>query len=775
MMRLLLTISLLVACIVCKSENHAKNGILDLRKADFNTTSIKLDGEWQFFWNQLLAPGQITKPGTIVNFPSLWNDLEIDTKKLSGTGFATYRLQIILPSEVKNYTLHVEDMYSSFSLFFNGELVLKNGTVATSREKYVPEWKPDFVEFKNLKDTNEVVIQIANFDHYKGGSSESISIGYLSHMKTIQNQIIAFDLILTGSFAMGGLFFLGLYFFGHHDKAIFYFSMFCIVYSYRIIGFGYYELHHLIQIPWYLAIRLEYISLFACTFLFGKFIEKLYPGEIRMIFFNIIYAITLSFSVATLVFPVNIFTHLVTPFFIILILYLVIAIIIYVKAFKKNLIGSEYALLSTVIVFIVFVYNILVYFNILPLWMAATFWGYVLFFFSQSLILSFRFAYFLKAEKEKAELASLAKTDFLSTISHEIRTPLNAVVGISHLLLQENPREDQFENITSLKFSAEHLTALIDDILDYNKLESGVIEFEKMDVNLCQLGQRIHQFYLAKAMEKGLDLQYECDPIISGSLVLDATRTRQVLNNLLDNAIKFTTEGVVKLAFTLVSEDEIGQEIQFEIIDRGIGIPNEKLEIIFDRFTQASSSTTREYGGSGLGLSIVKKILEFQGVHIEVSSQLGEGTIFHFIQKFPFGSEVILPTDNAESETASRFDGKKILLVEDNKMNILVAGKFLKRWGLTYEVAENGKIAVDKTLLTHYDLILMDLQMPEMDGYQATEAIRMTDKDVPIIALSASSMIEIREKALHSGMNDFITKPFDPKELRKKILSNIRS
>jgi CheY-like chemotaxis protein/anti-sigma regulatory factor (Ser/Thr protein kinase) len=348
-------------------------------------------------------------------------------------------------------------------------------------------------------------------------------------------------------------------------------------------------------------------------------------------------------------------------------------------------------------------------------------------------------------------------------------------VGISHLLLQENPREDQFENITSLKFSAEHLTALIDDILDYNKLESGVIEFEKMDVNLCQLGQRIHQFYLAKAMEKGLDLQYECDPIISGSLVLDATRTRQVLNNLLDNAIKFTTEGVVKLAFTLVSEDEIGQEIQFEIIDRGIGIPNEKLEIIFDRFTQASSSTTREYGGSGLGLSIVKKILEFQGVHIEVSSQLGEGTIFHFIQKFPFGSEVILPTDNAESETASRFDGKKILLVEDNKMNILVAGKFLKRWGLTYEVAENGKIAVDKTLLTHYDLILMDLQMPEMDGYQATEAIRMTDKDVPIIALSASSMIEIREKALHSGMNDFITKPFDPKELRKKILSNIRS
>ncbi len=774
-MRILLYILLLSQLAIWNGSAQANKGLLHIQQNDLTEKSVKLDGEWEFFWNQLLLPNEITKKGQYIQFPSLWNDQIIDGQNLSGKGFATYRLQLILPPSSKEYMLHVEDMYSSFALYFNGELILKNGQPDTSESTYTPQWKPDFVELRHVKDTNELVLQIANFNHYKGGSSESISIGHYSYMKSEQNQILAYDLILTGSLAMGGLFFLGLYFFGHHDKAILYFSMFCIVYSYRIFGFGYYALHQLIDMPWHIGIRLEYISLFISTYLFGKFVEKLYPGEIHRAVIMPIYLITLTFSVSVLILPAFIFTRLVTPFFFVLIIYLGVAIVSYIKAFKKRLIGSEYALLSTGVVFMVFIYNILVYFHWAPYWIAVSFWGYVLFFFSQSLILSFRFAYFLKTERDRAEIASQAKTDFLSTISHEIRTPLNAVVGISHLLLQEKPRDDQYENLTSLKFSAEHLTSLINDILDYNKLESGNVEFEEMDVNLIELGKRIHQSYLAKAMEKGLKLQFDYHHDINQSLILDATRMSQILNNLIDNAIKFTAEGEVKLMFDLITEDKDGQVIKFEIIDNGIGIPLEKLELIFERFTQASSSTTREYGGSGLGLSIVKKLLELQGVGIQVTSKVGEGTSFHFTQQFPFGTGPVLPVIMDDSTNDEGLLGKKILLVEDNKMNVLVAGKFLKNWGIEYEVAENGKIAVKKASSNNYDLILMDLQMPEMDGYEAAKIIRASGNNTPIMALTASALIRVQENIHSSGMDDFITKPFDPKELKRKILKNIRS
>lgn len=765
----------LMLSILVNGISQPMKGLLDLRDIDFEKQTYDLNGEWEFYWNELIPPGGFPTTSEYSYFPALWNDLKRNDNEPSGYGYATYRVNVLLNPTGRNYMLHVEDMYSSFALYLNGVLIMTNGEVGKSKDNYEPKWKPDFVAIHSLKDTNEFVLQIANFDHHKGGATQPISIGEISVMKYKQNNILAYDLVLTGSLAMGGLFFLGLYFFGRHDRAILYFSIFSILYSYRIIGAGYYTLHHLVDLPWRFTIALEYLTLFLSTYFFGKFVQKLYPDEINPIFYNILFVVTLAMSAIVLLFPPNIFTQLVNPFFIVLGIYFVFAIIVYAKAYINKRIGSQYAFYSTIIVLNVFMYNILVHYSVLPLWGAVSFWGYILFFFSQSLILSYRFSFLLKTEKLKAELASQAKSDFLSTISHEIRTPLNAVVGISHLLLMENPRHDQNENLTSLKFSAEHLTSLINDILDYNKLEAGSVRFEEIEVNLHDLGRRIHHSYLPIALEKQLRLTYIFDERINSSLILDMTRMSQILNNLIDNGIKFTQEGEVKMTFELVSNSDNTQTICFKIADTGIGIAKDKRALIFERFTQASYSTTREFGGSGLGLSIVKKLLELQGVAIEVVGEEGKGTEFSFIQTFKLGNKEAKTIDTQKDYSEAKLIGVKVLLVEDNKMNVIVAVKFLNNWGIESEVAKNGLEAVAKVRANQYDLILMDLQMPELDGYEASRQIREFDKEIPIVALTASALIRVQESVLEAGMNDFVTKPFDPKELYRKILKYVKA
>lgn len=754
-------------------QDYVKKGVADLSQNDFNT-SIPLQGEWEFYWKELIYRGGFGKTNPdYYQFPALWNGSEVGGTELSSKGYATYRVKMILPDSME-FTMHIEDVYSAYSLYLNGKLIAKNGEVATNRNSYTPEWKPLFVPLKNLRDTNELVLQIANFDHSKGGAKEGIWIGRQHQMETEEINSIAYDLLLTGCLLMGGLFFVGLYFFGKHDKAILYFSLFCISYSYRIIGFGFYVLHSLIDISWYVAIRLEYITLFLCAFLFAKFIRNLYPEEAKKIVWDVITVICLFCIGVTILFPASIFTFLIEPFFVLLFIYFFITIFVYYKAHLHHRPGATYALVSTAIVFSVFFYGIFEYFKVVQDHPAVSFWGYITFFFSQSLVLSFRFAYYLKKAKETAEIASQAKSDFLSTISHEIRTPLNAVVGISHFMLQEKPRKDQIENLSSLKYSAEHLTTLINDILDYNKLESGSVEFEQMDVNLRELAQTIRKGYLAKAKEKGLDIVLEFDDNIDVDVVTDRTRLNQTLNNLIDNAIKFTKKGKITLRIFQVKSSAKTMSIKFEVEDTGIGIPRDKLISVFERFTQASSSTTREYGGTGLGLSIIKRLLELQGVEIKVESQPGKGSKFYFEQWFIKGHlSTAAPVTLDEADLEKKLEGKSVLLVEDNPMNVMVAEKFLKRWKMVIDKAENGQIAVEKATHNEYDIILMDLQMPVMDGYRATTEIRHSKNKVPIIALTASALLQVQEKVMLAGMNDYITKPFDPKELRRKLVRNI--
>lgn len=387
----------------------------------------------------------------------------------------------------------------------------------------------------------------------------------------------------------------------------------------------------------------------------------------------------------------------------------------------------------------------------------------------------------LIAAKNVAETASLAKAEFLSVMSHEIRTPMNAVIGLTHLLLQNKPREDQKENLQTLKFSAENLLALINDILDFSKIEAGKVEFEEVDFSLKNIVNGLYQSFHLTAEEKVIDLIFNIDTGIPQTLIGDPTRLTQIFNNLISNAIKFTEQGAVTIEiwFEEISDTEL--QLLARVSDTGIGISIEKQQYVFESFTQASSSTTREFGGTGLGLAITKKLIQLQKGGISVSSVLDKGTSFEFYIPLKYKSKsnvVDLIEDTQKGELFSSLKGYDILLVEDNLVNVMVAEQFLQQWDLNVTHVENGKLALEELNKQLFDLILMDIQMPVMDGYTATEEIRLLHdeqkKNIPIIALTASAMTEVQEKVFKVGMNDFVTKPFNPRDLYSKISKQLK-
>jgi PAS domain S-box-containing protein len=381
----------------------------------------------------------------------------------------------------------------------------------------------------------------------------------------------------------------------------------------------------------------------------------------------------------------------------------------------------------------------------------------------------------LQKAKEKAEVAMYEKQQFTSIMSHEIRTPLNAVIGMTNVLLMENPRENQIAELNTLKFAAENLLVLVNDILDFSKIESGKIQLEKISFDIHKLVHNIKSSYKFKADEKGIFINCLIDEDVPSIIIGDPMRISQILNNLVSNAVKFTEQGFVEISLRNVIHMIDGEiKIRFEISDTGIGIPTSKLKTIFESFSQANIDTTRKYGGTGLGLTITQKLIHLYKSEIDLQSEVGKGSTFSFDIVF------LLPKkDNIDkssffiSERSASSEIKKVLLVEDNEINRIVTVKFLKRWNLDVDTAINGKDAINKLESSHFDLVLMDIHMPEMNGVEATKIIRnhtnLDLKNIPIIALTAAAVDNERETLIEEGLSDYISKPFNPAELHDKI------
>jgi chemotaxis family two-component system sensor kinase Cph1 len=390
----------------------------------------------------------------------------------------------------------------------------------------------------------------------------------------------------------------------------------------------------------------------------------------------------------------------------------------------------------------------------------------------------------LEGKQKVADQANLAKSEFLANLSHELRTPMNAIIGISHLLSGSNPLSDrQRMFVATLKSSADNLLSLINDLLDVAKIEAKSIELEEITFDLRRMLQEIVSMMSVRAIEKGIKLNLDLR-LTSYLYYGDPNRLRQIMLNLVSNAVKFTDKGEVVIRAQNTGEGEGFKKVTFEVCDTGIGIARDKIHAIFDKFAQADASISRRFGGTGLGLSITKTLVDLMGGHIAVKSEPGEGSTFFFTipLKISSSSECDNPLDEVPAPgpdgVSARPDVPKVLIVEDFEANALVAGSFIEDFGYRYDLARNGQEALDLITSRDYFAVLMDVQMPGMNGFETTRAVRKWEDGNGgsrhyIIGMTAHALLGDRERCYEAGMDDYMSKPFSPKELKSKLIAAI--
>jgi signal transduction histidine kinase/CheY-like chemotaxis protein len=377
--------------------------------------------------------------------------------------------------------------------------------------------------------------------------------------------------------------------------------------------------------------------------------------------------------------------------------------------------------------------------------------------------------------KEEADKARKSKEDFLASMSHELRTPVNGIIGLTSMLRKTELDEQQGKFLDLLEVSSQSLLGVINDVLDISKIEAGKFNIIHKPSQVRQTIHSVFDLLKYKADEQGIELILEIDDELPETLLLDSLRLNQILLNLLSNAIKFTERGFVKLQVDVLQRINDNVRIAFNVVDSGIGIAADRLDKIFDSFEQAEPDTISKYGGTGLGLTIVKRLVELKGGELTVNSDLGKGSTFSFTNWYKIAEKVIQPKPASEQEQGrlEPFANISVLIAEDNLVNQFMLSKMLKDWNVNVDIVENGQKVIDRLSENRYDIILMDTHMPELNGYQTAKHIRINfeepKRSVPIISLSAATFDHEQQQALSAGMNDVLSKPFQPHQLHEKM------
>ncbi len=817
-------ILLLIISVSCDSGRHGnvppkvENGVLDLRGWRFEKDeTIKLDGDWEFYWKQLFSAKDATNGGQqpvqngYIELPGVWNDLKLNGKSLPAQGYATLRLTIVHHGPPLDLSLKLNDVYSAYVVYVDGQKRGSVGRVSDNKEGYFDQNVARLIDFTTGKEKTEIVFQISNYSMLYGGSPQVIQLGNRHTIHKKRDMNLAYDLIIMGSIMMMGLYHLSIFLLRKKNRSALFFSICCIcnaIYN-SMVG----EIFLTILFPdlsitstWKLLVICISMGIgFLYLFLASLFPDE-FPGRLVKIVFGLLLLITIfvPFSSPVIVSACHIIAQIIIVFVVSSSLWFVTRAVIK----KRN--GAMVVLISFFLLFFVAINDILFFHAVIETTYLVSV-GLFAYVFSQAFLISQRFNIaFVEAENLSNELEEKnerlleldkLKDDFLAKTSHELSTPLHGIIGITESLIDRYRRSisaDFNSDLNLIVSNASRLSVLINDILDFSKLKHKDIKLLKKPVDIKSLSELALVLLKPMVGQKQLILENNIGrdlPVIYA----DENRVQQILLNLIGNAVKFTAEGFVN-----INARETNGFIEVQIRDSGVGIPQNRLDEVFVSFHQVESSHSRRFGGTGLGLSITKHLVEQHGGSISIDSQIDQGTTVTFtlpklspsdmeqlhpyeepVETSAIGQMKYLSTDlredlaadmETETENSScpvekNYPYPTILVVDDEPVNLKILKSQLATVGYNVIPAQNGMQALEILEDRSVNLVLLDVMMPMMNGFEVCEKIREYDdlSSLPIIMLTALNQFESMIKGLQSGANDYLTKPFNRDELLARI------
>ncbi|MEM9990835.1 MAG: ATP-binding protein [Bacteroidota bacterium] len=772
---------MVISCIVKANTQYEiadeQEAIIDLRDKDIAKENLNsLLGRWRFYPHQLLSPQDIRSEqhnATQVSLPHEWKD----STGSAVHACATYQTQVKIGQNAPPLAIQIPFIPTACAIFIQDSLVHQNGKVGTSKASTQINLGPIYQRLPSVKDSFLITIQIANYDFHRTGIIHDLYIGAADTIAANRNQDILFNLLISGGVVSLGIFFILAACFGIFSRNLLHLGFCFVAFAYWNSS-SWSKLYNLLipEFDWGWASRIEFLAMFVFLFSALNLSRSLYPEESFTMPVRCLQGIELLLAVTILVVPLNICFILVDFHLLVIAVSCIYFTVVVIRAAvhrKKDVFFAAWGITFCIIHFLLYLDFDLNFHIFGP--SAGMLFNALMFIALIGVILLHQVDYFRTLSK-KAQAGVEAKTQFLSVISHEMRTPMNGILGMTELLSTTPMSKEQKSYLQSIQASGESLIILIDDILDLTRIKEGKIKLYPKSFDFYALAKESVQVFQQRAEEKNLSLELEIADGVPQYLESSPVRLKQIVDNLINNAIKFTDEGGVRVGF---STERNNQQLILHgfVEDTGVGISKQMQNVIFRPFSQVDSSTRRKHSGVGLGLAICKQLMEAMKGEIQVQSTLGMGTTFSFSVPVEIGGtqKKVTPITVINDAAQSTLSLKKtqqfaILLAEDNPINQKLIRVGLEKLGYSVDTVTNGRQAYEAVHERLYDLILMDVQMPEMDGLEATTHILKATTTLAyrpyIVALTANAFPEDKEKALAAGVDDYLLKPLPIQKLR---------